>query len=152
MTTSDLSPELRKVADRAKNLGLAPELVAEVLDIPAHVVRAMRVYSTRTDLTPEDEELADATRKIVRLGLDGAYRTLMFGHPDQRFRLQMALVSRAASLIGMQTSTRVDELRAEISQLGASLADDDHDYDELNDDDGTPFRPHPQAVHPHDPN
>lgn len=149
MKTPDLSPELRKIADRAAHLNLAPELVAEVLDIPTHVVRAMRSYTARTDLTPEDEELADATRKIVRLGLDGAYRTLMYGHPEQQFRLQLALVARAATLIGIQTSTRVDELRQDILALGQGLGDDS-DVDMILEDDGQVFRPAPQAVHTYD--
>ena len=135
-TSQDLLPRAA-VLQRAHELGVADELVAELTNLTPNQVRAWRSTRTTHRLIPEDEELADAVRKVVRVGIERADWVLHFGTDDQKFRLSMLIMNRAASLIGVQGTTRVDELRAELQQLGAMM-NADNDPDELEYDDEAP--------------
>jgi hypothetical protein len=132
-TSQDLVPRT-DILQRAHELGIADELAADLIGLTATQVRAWRSTRTTYRLIPEDEELADAVRKVVRKGIETADWTLHFGTDDQKFRLSMLIMNRAASLIGVQGTTRVDELRAELQQLGAMMNTDDPDELEYDDE------------------
>lgn len=114
-----------KVSDKLEaavelvNRGVDVNIVASSLGLPAKDIRSLHAQSTQvvTRLSPEDQELAEEMRALVKAAVEEAWVTLQFGRPDDKQALIRLLLTRSMGLVGMETTQRFDEMRTEFEGL-----------------------------------
>lgn len=101
------------------NRGVNPTLVATSLGLNPRDIKTMHAQSVsvRTTLSPEDQQLAEQMRALVKAAIDEAWVTLEFGRPDDKQALIRMLLTRSMGLVGMETTQRMDEMRGEFEKL-----------------------------------
>lgn len=101
------------------NRGVDPNIVASSLGLPVKDVRSLHAQATQitTRLSPEDQELAEEMRALVKRAVEEAWVTLEFGRPDDKQALIRLLLTRSMGLVGMETTQRFDEMRTEFESL-----------------------------------
>lgn len=100
-------------------LGVDERSIAASAGITIAEVRSLT--STTVQLTPEDEELANAMRILAWTAFEEAMQTLIYGAPSDRQQLVRAIIGRTMGLVGMQTEHQTQELREEFSKMMAAV-------------------------------
>lgn len=94
---------LPDVAARMADAGMAPDTIANILDIPAITVRQALVTHTR--LTPEDAALASKTRTLISRCIDEAHFIIDTGSNADRISIVRSVLPIAARLMGKEEDT-----------------------------------------------
>jgi hypothetical protein len=84
-------------------------------------------------LQPEDKELADAMRDLAWRAYNEAKVIIEYGSPGERLGLIKTILARTSSMVGVETTTRYDEMRNEFDEMvtGFYLNDDDDELSEI---------------------
>lgn len=105
VTTGEVVEEVVSVTEvvtKLRESGLSPDLIANALSIPLAQVRSILV--TRSVATPEEQDIAAATRKLMMRGVRKAMVVLEQGTRQE----QMMIIKSSLALAG-RTLSKVDE-------------------------------------------
>lgn len=112
--TSDLVRNL-------KRMGVDDRTIAASAGITVSEVRT--IYKTRTQLSPADEELANAMRTLAWTAFEEAMNTLIYGSPADKQALVRTIISRSMGLVGMTVETSTHEMRTKMDDLLSKIRD-----------------------------
>lgn len=106
--TSDLVRNL-------KRMGVDERTIAASAGITVSEVRT--ITRTTFQLSPADEELANAMRTLAWTAFEEAMQTLIYGSPADKQALVRAIIGRTMGLVGMTVETSTHEMRNKMEEL-----------------------------------
>jgi hypothetical protein len=106
--TSDLIRNLHR-------MGVDEKTIAASAGITISEVRSW--IKTSVQLSPQDEELANAMRVLAWTAFEEAMNTLIYGAPGDKAALVRTIVSRSMGLVGMSAQSQTQEMRVEMNKI-----------------------------------
>lgn len=106
--TSDLVRNLRR-------MGVDDRTIAASAGLTVNEVK--RIYQTTYQLSPQDEELANAMRTLAWTAFEEAMNTLIYGSPQDKQAMIRVIIGRAMGLVGMTAQSQTQEMREEMNKI-----------------------------------
>lgn len=112
--TSDLIRNL-------KRMGVDDKTIAASAGLTVSEVRT--ILHTTYQLSPQDEELANAMRTLAWTAFEEAMNTLIYGSPQEKQSLVRIIIGRAMGLVGMTAQSQTQEMRTEMNKILAMISE-----------------------------
>lgn len=106
--TSDLIRNLHR-------MGVDEKTIAASAGLTISEVRTW--IKTSVQLSPQDEELANAMRVLAWTAFEEAMETLIYGSPHDKQALVRTIISRSMGLVGMTAQTQTESMRTEMNKI-----------------------------------
>lgn len=111
------------VVEKLYRFGLDEQEIANALGLDPHLVRGVLVTRQVTTrfINPADKELADAMRHLAWVAYKEALSTIRYGSSGERLGLIKTILGRTTSMVGMETTTRLDDMRNEFDEMVSGI-------------------------------
>lgn len=103
----------REIAANMLQQGYQPAEIATILRMDLEAVRTVQT----TTLAPADKEIAEAMRNLVWMAYEEAVYLIRYGSPTDRIGLIKLILAGGMRLVGAETSTKFDEMRATFDDM-----------------------------------
>lgn len=118
--TSEAVIPLEDVALKLQAAGVPAETIAAATGQPVPTITTL---IRQRSYIPEDQQLAEAARRLAWKVHAKAMDILERGHPNRQMEIIKIVLGRTAGLIGEETQTSVLEQKATLDKLFASMRD-----------------------------